>query len=109
MTYVPNMRAQMIACIMDYIPLNFEKFVLSDIRHIKNQGGPLLMFPSLITKLCKRAGVEEDPRDTWVCPKILIYLLNIRGEGTFRKIKNRKVDLGKSVEDDMDSSRPSFS
>ncbi|KAF3623054.1 hypothetical protein FXO37_32057 [Capsicum annuum] len=77
-------------------------------RYFKNTGS-LLLFPSLITELCRRAGVEEYPHDTWVWSKTLIYSLKSRVEDAPGKTKKRKIDLGKSIHKDIDSCRPSTS
>lgn len=49
----------MVASFFDNISLNVSEFVLSNIRHYKNRGGPILLFPSFIIKLCKRTEVKE--------------------------------------------------
>lgn len=61
-TYIPDMRGQKVACILENILLNVGRLVLSNIRHFKNRDGSLLLFSSLITELCRRDRVEEYPR-----------------------------------------------
>lgn len=51
MTYIPFMRANMVACLLYNIPFNVGQFVFSKIRHFKNKSGLMLMFPSLIIEL----------------------------------------------------------
>lgn len=80
--------------------------MIAQLRHYKNQRGPMLIFQSLITKLCKRVEVEEYSRDNCISLKTLIYLLNMCGEGTTSKSKKKKIDLGKSIDDDLNSCRP---
>lgn len=62
----------------------------------------------MITELYRRAGVEEYLRDTWVNPRTTIYPLKIRGEDVHGKRKKRMIDLGKSIDKDADSCRPSI-
>lgn len=59
------------------------------------------MFPSLIMELCKSVKVEKYPRGNWIYPETPIYPLKIRGEGASSKSKKRKIDLGKSTDDDI--------
>lgn len=65
----------------------------------------MLLFPSLITELCKRAKVKEYPRDNWISMKTPIYPLNMHSQGAPSKRK-KKIDLGKSVDDDIDPCWP---
>lgn len=65
------------------------------------------MFLSLIIEFCRRARVKEHLDDIWVTPKTLIYSLMIWGEGALGKSKKSKVELSRSMADDMDSSRTS--
>lgn len=58
-TTVLDLRARIVACILDGIFLDVGQFVVSDIKLFKNQGGTHLFFPSLITDRCGRDGVEE--------------------------------------------------
>lgn len=62
----------------------------------------------MITELCKRAEVEEHLGDNGVSPNNPIFPLIIRGEGALSKGKKRKIDLGKSVDDDIKPCRPSI-
>lgn len=107
LTNITTMYALMVACLFDNIPLNVGRFVLMEIRHYRNKRGPMILFPSLITDLYWRSGVDAFPKDGWASPKTPIYPLNIREEGALRRINKRKVDLERSVEDDVDSYRPS--
>lgn len=68
MTTVPDLCARKVACILDDIPLDVGQLVVNEMDHFKNQGGVHLFFPSLITELSRRAGVEEYASDTWVHP-----------------------------------------
>lgn len=101
---IPTMHALMVACLLDNIPLNVVRFVLMDIRHYRNKK---IMFPLLITKLYRRSRVDAFPKNSWVSPKTLSYLLKIRGEGVLGKSNKRKVDLGRSVDDNVNSCRQS--
>lgn len=92
---------------MDNIPLNFGLFVLSKIRHLMNKDSPMLMFLSLIMELYKRAKVEESLGNNWISLKMPICPLKICGEGALSKGKKGKVYLGKLVDGDIDSCRPS--
>lgn len=65
----------------------------------------MLMFPSLITLLCKRADVEEYLGDNQISLKEPIYPLKMHGAGTTSNRKNRQIDLGKSVDDDLNYCR----
>ncbi|KAF3681585.1 hypothetical protein FXO38_01640 [Capsicum annuum] len=71
-----------VACILSGITLNMGEIVLLKWRHFKNHRGTLLLFPFLITKLCKRANVEEYSIDTWVYPGPCIFLLKFQDEGS---------------------------
>lgn len=106
MTTVLDLWARIIACKLDDIPLNVSQIVISDMKFFRNYGGTHLLFPYLITKLCRRAGVVEYPRDTWVSPETSIYPLKIWVEGALGKYKKKKIDLGKSTCEDPKSYRP---
>lgn len=106
MTYILVIRDQMLACLLENIPLNIGRFILSEIRYYKNRGCPILLYASFITELCKRVEVEEYPRDNWISPKTPIYLLKIHCMGVPSKNKKKKIDLGKSVDDDIDPCWP---
>lgn len=67
----------------------------------------MLMFPSMITEMCRRVKVEEYLGDNWISPNTPIYPLKIRGKVTLGKSKKRKVKSEKSMEDNIDSYRPS--
>lgn len=101
------MCSQMVACTIDSIPLNVGHFVIIKLRHYKNHGIPMLMFPSLITELFKRVEVEKYLGDNQISSKTLIYPLKMHGEVTTSKNKKRKINLGKSVDDDLESWSPS--
>lgn len=101
------MQAQMVACILDNISLNVGLFVIPEFRNYKSRGRLLLLLSSLITELCKWDRVKEYSRDNSITPKTPIYPLKMLGEGTTYKRKNRNIDLGKSVKDDIFSCRPS--
>lgn len=77
MTVVPYLRVQMIFYILYNILLNVCQFMISDIKYFKIHSGTHLLFPYLITELCKRVRVKVYPVDTWVCPKTPIYPLKI--------------------------------
>lgn len=66
----------------------------------------MLLFPSLIIELCKRDEVEEYLGDNWISLMKTIYPLKICGEGPHSKSKKKKIKLGKSVDDNVDSCRP---
>ncbi|KAF3634188.1 hypothetical protein FXO37_26620 [Capsicum annuum] len=76
-------------------------------KFFKNQSGMHLLFHFLVTKLCKRNGVVEYFRDTWVHPRALIYPLKILGEGASGKSKKKKIELGKLTCEDIESCRSS--
>lgn len=67
----------------------------------------MLMFPSLNIELCKRVKVEKYLGDNCISLKTSIYLLKMHGEGATSKTKKRKINFGKSKDDDLDSCRPS--
>lgn len=98
------MRARMVACILSRITLNVVQIVISQWGHFKIHGGTL--FFSLIIKLCRRVKVEDYPADTWVQPKTHIFPLKIQGDGAHHQSK-RKINLGKSTQEDTDFYRPS--
>lgn len=77
--------------------LNVSHLVISDIKFYKNHSGTHLLFPSLITELCRRARVMEYPNNAWVRHGTPIYPLKIHGEREPSKSKNKKIDLGKST------------
>ncbi|KAF3640313.1 hypothetical protein FXO37_23556 [Capsicum annuum] len=106
MTSVTYLRARMVACLMSGIALNVGHIMLKEWRYFKIQDGTLLSFLSLITKLCRRVDMEEYPIGTWVKPRPYITLLKIRGEGTPRHNKKRKIDLVKSTVEEPKSCRP---
>lgn len=83
------------------------QIVISEWRHFKNQGGTLLVFPSLITELCKKAKVKEYGTDTWVHPGPYIFPLKIWGEGPLGQSNKRKIDLGKYIVEESESCKPS--
>lgn len=58
--------------------------------------------------LHRRSRVEEYIRDTWVLQKNPIYPLKIREESALGKSKKRKINLGKSTDEDIDSCRTSI-
>lgn len=64
MTMVPDFQARMVACILDNISLNSCQLVVSNIKFFKNHSGKLLLFPSSITELHKRARMEVYHKDT---------------------------------------------
>lgn len=97
MTYVPDVRALMVSCILGIISVNVGRHVFLDMRHIKNRGGSPLLFSSLITELCKRDRIEDYSGDTWLHPKNTIYPLMICGEGALAMSKKRNIDVGKST------------
>ncbi|KAF3650944.1 hypothetical protein FXO37_18235 [Capsicum annuum] len=101
------MHAQMVAYLLDNIPLNVVYFMLSEIWYFKNKGGPMLKFPSVITDLSKIFEVEECLGDTLISPKTPIYPLKIQKKSALGKTKKRKVDLEKLMKDYMHSCRPS--
>lgn len=96
-TSIPLTQAQMVACIRDKILLNVVNFVLSDLRAYKSHGGPILIFPFLITELYKWAGVEECLRETRISPKTSIYPLKMHSEGAPSKSKKSKINTSKLV------------
>lgn len=102
------MCGQMVAYPLDNIPLNIGWFVLIEIQHYSNKGGPVLLLSSLITELYRQFEVDEFQKISWVSPKTPNYPLKIREERALRKSKKRKVDLGRLVEDDVGSYRPSI-
>lgn len=59
-----TMCAQMVACPLYNILLNVGHFMLMKIRHYKNKGGLMIIFPSLIMELCRKAGVDEYLEDS---------------------------------------------
>lgn len=77
----------MVSCILEDIPLNVIRLIFSNLKFYRNYGGMHLLFPFLITELCKRAGVVESSSDTWVSPKTPIYPLKIQGDGPLNKRK----------------------
>ncbi|KAF3645625.1 hypothetical protein FXO38_19562 [Capsicum annuum] len=107
MTIVTEDQARMVACILSGISLNVGELVSSEWQYFQTHRGTLLLFPSLITGLCKRAGVVEYAADTWVCPGSLICPLKFRGKGAPGQRKKRKMNSGKSAQQDTDSCRPS--
>ncbi|KAF3673771.1 hypothetical protein FXO38_05511 [Capsicum annuum] len=97
----------MVSCILEDIPLNVIRLIFSNLKFYRNYGGMHLLFPYLITDLCKRARVVVYPGDTWVYPGTPIYSLKIQGEGAPGKNKKRKINIRKSIIEDSESSRPS--
>lgn len=77
-------------------------------REFKLHDSLSLIFPFLITELCKRAELEEAPKDNGVSPRAPIIPLKVRGDGTTTKSKRRKVDSGKSLSVEESSTRPSM-
>lgn len=67
------------------------------------------MFPYFIMELYKRAKVKEYLGDNWVSPNMPIFPLKIHREGAISKFKNWKIDLGKSMKNDIDPCQPSAS
>lgn len=108
MTYALDVRSQMIACILDSIPLNVGCFILLDMWYFKLKCGFLVLFPYFITDLYRRVGVEEYLRDTWVPLKIPIYPFKIWGEDAPGKSKKRNINLVKLIDEDTDSHSPSI-
>lgn len=92
MTFVTELCTCMVSCLISGIALNVGQIVLEEWRHYKIQSGTLFPFPSLITELCKRVGVEEYSTYTWVKPIPHITLPKIMGEGAPEHNKKRKVD-----------------
>lgn len=80
------------------IILNVGEIVISYWRYFKNQGGMLLLFPSLKTKLYKRAKVEGYVKDTWVHPSSSIFPLKFWGRGAQGQSKKKNMELGKSIQ-----------
>lgn len=74
---------------------------------LQESRGILFLFPSLITELCTRSEVKEYAVDTWVHPSPRIFPLNMQGDCAPSQSKNRKVDFGNSIAEDLDSCRPS--
>lgn len=66
-----------------------------------------ILFPSLVTELCRRAGVVEYLDDTWVHSETLIYPFKIWGKGEPSKRKKINVDLVKSTVEGSGSCRSS--
>lgn len=66
------------------------------------------MFLSLITKLCIRSRVEEYLGDNWTILKTTTYPLKMHDEGIASKSKKMKIDLGKLVDNDINSCRPTL-
>lgn len=95
----------MVAYLLDNIPLNVGQFVIFDIRHTRTKSGPRLMFLSLITDLWKKVEFKEYPRDNKVSLKKTICHLKIRDKGALSKGKEKKMDLGNLVDDDIDPCR----
>lgn len=56
-----------------------------------HQDSPTLMFPSLITKLCRRKKVEC-PGDCWIQTEKPYHPLKVKGEGGALKSKKRKIE-----------------
>lgn len=56
-----------------------------------HQDSPTLMFPSLITKLCRREKVEC-PGDCWIQTEKPHHPLKVKGEGGALKSKKRKIE-----------------
>ncbi|XP_070049013.1 uncharacterized protein [Nicotiana tomentosiformis] len=86
-------RALIIAFLLDGIPVNVGHYILRELReylHDDNQG---LMFPSLITKLCRQAEVEVRSTDHWLPADKPFHPLRVTGEGSAVKSKKRKVTI----------------
>lgn len=91
MTDIPIMRVCMVVCILDNILLNVGLFLIAEFGDYKNWGGPMLMFPSLITELWNRAKFEEYSGDNRISPKPPIYPLKMHGEGATSKSKKKNL------------------
>lgn len=60
------------------------------LRTYKFRGEPILIFSSLITKICKREKVEKYQEDNWIAPNTPIYPLNMCSKGVATKSKKKK-------------------
>lgn len=77
LTTAIDLHAYMVAYKLDNNFLNVGCLVTSDMKFYRIHSSMHLLFLSLMTKLCKRAGVVMYPGDTWVCPGTPIYPLKI--------------------------------
>lgn len=68
----------------------------------------MLLFPSLITGLCRWVGADESLKYSWISSKTPIYPLEIHREGALRKRKKRKAVLGRLVKYNVDLYRLSI-
>lgn len=71
-----------------------------------SEGGTLLLFPYLITKLCRRANIKEHLTDIRVKPNPYNFPLKIQGGGAPGYRKKRKIDVGKSTVERLESCIP---
>lgn len=58
MTYVPDMTAFRIACILNNTPLKVRGFIILDIKHSKLKESSLLLLLSLITEFKEKLGLR---------------------------------------------------
>jgi len=90
---VPYTRALIIACILDGIPVNVGHYIVRELKEYVLQGGTLLIFPSLITELCRRAHVEKWNGDHLIPADKPLHPLRVTGAGSVLKSKKRKVEI----------------
>lgn len=83
----------MIACIIEDVLVNVSHHVIRELREYLHQGRPSLIFPPLITTLCKKVGVSRHHADNWVDPDEVFHPLKITGEGSAVHRKKRKIKV----------------
>lgn len=78
---VPSLQDWMIACILKNIPINVCHYIVHEQKEYFYQDIPTLIFPVLITELCKRADVEKQLEDHWIQPEKPYHSLKVNSEG----------------------------
>jgi len=90
---VPYARALIIACILYGIPVNVGHYIVRELKEYVLQGGTSLIFPSLITELCRRAQVKKWDGDHLIMTYKPLHPLRVTGAASVLKSNKRKVEI----------------